>query len=103
MCSPPADDLGESRSLSAVEFEKLSILHCNLRGWLSHHDELEAHIHLLHNPSLIFLNETLLNKSVESPKLTGYELVGRHEDVATQRGTAVFALEGIVSDIVLMI
>ena len=100
--SPPADDLCQSRSISAVEFDKLSILQCNLRGWISHHDELEACLNLVSLPFLIFLNETLLDASIERPELSGYELVGRHETASTRRGIAVFAKNGLASDIVLV-
>ena len=98
----PADDLGQSRSLSAVNFNKLSIIQCNLRGWISHHDELEAGLVSTLKPSLVFLNETLLNPSIEHPSLSGYELVGRHEDTATKRGVAVFGIKSLASDIVLL-
>ena len=102
--SPPADDLCQSRSSSAVNFDfnKLSILQCNLRGWISHHDELEACLQLTSHPSLIFLNEILLDASIAHPVITGYELVGRHEKSATKRGIAVFAIDGLASDIVLL-
>ena len=57
---------------------------------------------LLRQPSLILLNETLLSASVVSPDVPGYELIGRHEEVLTKRGVAVYTLSGVAPDIVLL-
>ena len=81
----------------------LTLLHCNIRGWLSHKDELFGHMQFMDPlPSLVLLNETLLNNSVQDPTLVNYELVGRHEGAATRRGVAVYAHKAIAPDIVLL-
>ena len=84
-------------------FDALTVLQCNLRGWLSHKDELFGHLNSLgHLPSLIVLNETLLNPSVKHPDIPGYQLIGRHEEISTQRGIAAFALNAIAPDVILL-
>ena len=81
----------------------LTVLHCNIRGWLSHCDELFGHIHTLNGPSLVLLNETLLDSSVSNPQIPGYQLVGRHEEIGTRRGIAAFAANAIAPDVVLLL
>jgi len=81
----------------------LTILQCNIRGWLSHSAELHGQIRLLPTPpSILLLNETLLNPSISVPKVSGYTLVGRHETASTKRGIAAYALDNIAPDIVLL-
>jgi len=77
-------------------------MHCNIRGWISHKDELHGHIVQSDCPSLIVLNETLLDESVENPQVNGYQLVGRHESASTRRGIAAFAKDSFASDVVLL-
>ena len=63
---------------------------------------MEVCLNLISLPSLIFLNKTLLDASIERPELSGYELVGRHETASTRRGIAVFVKNGLTSDIILV-
>ena len=83
-------------------FDCLSILHCNIRGWLSHRDEFLGHISLAKFPSLLFLNETLLDDSVQHPSIPNYELIGRHEHASSRRGVAAYAHYTIAPDAVLL-
>jgi hypothetical protein len=83
-------------------FNSFTLMHCNIRGWLSHSDELYGHIRHQNFPSIVALNETLLDNSVQDPALPGYELVGRHESAATRRGIAVYALKELAPDVVLV-
>ena len=102
---PPADGLCESKPLSAVDFTSLTFLHCNLRGWISHHTELEGYLKLQPAfPSIICLNETLLsNKGVDFIGLTGYEKIARRDrDEQDGGGIAVFALSEIAHNLVLL-
>jgi hypothetical protein len=88
---------------AGFELDTLTILHVNIRGWLSHKDELVGHIEALdRKPSILALNETLLDESVSDPKIPGYVLVGRHETAKTKRGIAAYALEAIAEDLVLL-
>ena len=76
----PDDDLCDSRSLSSVLSCLLTILHYNIRGFLSHRAELEIQISLLSSRScLIFLNETFLDKSIQTVSLPGYRLIARRD------------------------
>ena len=101
--SSSSEGLCQSRPPPAILINQLSILQCNIRGWISHHDELEVILDLQSRPSLIFLNETLLNQSIENPGIAGYDLIGRYEEVATKRGIAVYASTDISSDVVLLL
>ena len=59
-------------------FGNFSILHCNIRGFLSHRAELEGHLRLLPEaPALICINETFLDDSVDDGvvSLGGYKFV----------------------------
>ena len=116
---PSTDGLCESRPSSVADFSEfdsspheltvanfpfqLSILQANIRGWLSHRDEFVGHIAFLEFPTLLFLNETLLNESIAAPEIPNYELIGRYEDVSTKRGVAVFALKAVAPDIVVLL
>ena len=53
-----------------VALNSFTILHVNLRGWLSHKDELHFYLTLLPKfPHLIAINETFLDDSVETATL----------------------------------
>jgi hypothetical protein len=81
----------------------LVLLQCNIRGWISHKDELYGHIGLMeHRPSLVLLNETLWDASLQQPCLPNYELSGRHEKAATRRGVALFSRNEISPDVVFL-
>ena len=95
-CTPPSggpsksgpEPLVEPMVQNSTDVSMLSILHVNIRGWLSHHVELEAHIRLLPKvPMFVVVNETFLNASVEAVKLSGYDIICRRDrDDGRQRG-----------------
>ena len=95
--STPGDDLSQSRSSSPVTFSEITILHMNIRGFLSHLAELEIYIDNLPNrPSIITLNETFLDKSVEHIQISGYLLVSRRDRTEREGGgIALFCLHKI--------
>ena len=65
---------GESELLLPAE-SKFSVLFANIRGFVSHKVELQAHLHELHTPPLVLLCETFLNPSIQAPSLDGYQCV----------------------------
>ena len=59
-------------------FKAFSLLHCNIRGFISHRAELEGQLRLLPTlPSVICLNETFLDESALDTQLwlTGCSLL----------------------------
>ncbi len=103
-CLPPVGGPSQAGpEPTDIQFHNfLTILHCNIRGWLSHRDELVGHFASIGRPAIIFLNETLLNESVENPALEEYILIGRHEAACNKRGAAVYAHFSIAPDVVLL-
>ena len=68
--------------------------HINIRGLRSHRDELQAVLDLRSpRPTIVFLNETFLDASVESVNLPGYALISRKDRDARGGGIAVFVSE----------
>ena len=58
----------------------LTMLHLNLRGFLSHIAEVTAVIRdMPAKPFLVCLNETFLTKAVEEVKLEGYQVLARRD------------------------
>ena len=87
-------------------FGNFSILHCNIRGFLSHRAELEGHLRLLPEaPALICINETFLDDSVDDGvvSLGGYKLVARRDrhDGRFGGGIICFAADVFSSQIAL--
>ena len=83
---------GDKRSL----FSEFSILHSNIRGFVSHRALLEGQLQLLQRrPTLVCLNETFLDESIGdgAVNLGGYVLVARRDrqDGRSGGGIAVFA------------
>ena len=67
----PRAECGTNASTIAV-MPAVSILHIYLRGWLSHNAELAAHIRLLsEQPTIVCVNETVLDENVESVEPEG--------------------------------
>ena len=101
--TPPAPDgdLSYSRSLPSVSSHPITILHSNIRGFISHSTELLGQIELLTTkPSFISLNETLLDASIEDLTLSGYTLVSRKDREDRQGGgIALFCLPEIFDTI----
>ena len=63
-------------------FGNFSLLHCNIRGFLSHRAELEGQLQLLSEaPALVCVNETFLDESVgdDVVSLGGYKLAARRD------------------------
>jgi len=59
--------------------DKFTILHHNIRGFLSHRDELEILLYKYEYPSFVGLVETFLDDSIQAPALTNYELLARKD------------------------
>ena len=111
---PPAEACGESQAISAGENcnaieasildTRLSILHVNIRGWLSHEAELHANLVDLSCPSFVALTETWLDKSIPNISLEGYSLVARldRRDGRRAGGIALFAVHSLAQSVVLV-
>ena len=70
--------------------EVFTVVHINIRGWLSNNATLYAQLCLLEKfPELVVVNESKLNKSVQRPALAGYELVARKDNPDKQHGGGV--------------
>ena len=100
-CTPPSggpsksgpEPLVEPMVQNSTDVSMLSILHVNIRGWLSHHVELEAHIRLLPKvPMFVVVNETFLNASVEAVKLSGYDIICRRDRDDGRQGGGILVL-----------
>ena len=58
----------------------MSVLHLNLRGYLTHIAEVTALLRSLPcKPTLVTLNETFLTKAIPDIKLEGYTLLARRD------------------------
>ena len=93
----------ESDLISSAPSCNISILHLNIRGFLGHKSELEARIRLMPSlPTLICLNETFLDKSLDNIVLDGYPLISRRDrqDDSGWGGICCFALTDFASNIV---
>jgi hypothetical protein len=79
-----------------------TILHVNLRGFLSHRAELEVHLGFHNCPAFVGITETLLDKSVHTITISGYELVSRLDRRTGQTGggIALFARRDVSNFIV---
>ena len=85
----------EAKPSPPLADNKFSILHVNIRGFVSHRAELEARLCLMEmQPTFICLNETWLDPSIEEIVLSGYDCVSRldRRDGRIGGGVAVFAL-----------
>ena len=73
----------------------LTMLHLNMRGYLSHIAEVTALIRdLPAKPFLASLNETFLSKAVEQVKLEGYQVLARRDrEGRWGGGVLVFVLD----------
>ena len=86
--------LSPSRSDSSF-----SLIHLNIRGFLSHRHELEVYLGLLGFPSFVGLTETFLDRSVGNPTLHRYCLVLRSDrrDGRSHGGIAFFARDDVAA------
>ena len=57
----------------------ITFLHHNIRGFVSHKDELEILLKLHSYPCFVGLVETFLGPSIHHPKLNGYVVVARRD------------------------
>ena len=84
---------------------KFSILHLNIRGFLKKCAELTARLRSMKvKPTMVCLNETFLNKSVQEVTLEGNTLVGRRDrqDGRKCGGGAAFAKKEVSGSITLL-
>ena len=99
----PGEESCDSDSISPAILTDISILHCNIRGFASHRNELEVHLTLLPSkPCIIVLNEIFLDKSTLSPSLSGYSLISRRDrdDCSRWGGICCFAKHDLANSIV---
>ena len=79
---------------------EFAIYHINIRGWLSHAAELAGRIQILPNPpSIITLNETLLDASTHNITIPNFSLVSRRDRDSPGGGIATFAHTSIANQI----
>ena len=79
LLSHVTSSLREGVKKNNVSLCEFSVLHINLRGWRSHVDELAVYCSSFSvKPTLVAVNETFLNKSVDA-SLPGYCVVGRRD------------------------
>ena len=74
--------------------KQLSMLHINLRGYVSHIAEVTAVLRgMVDKPFLVTLNETFLSKAIEHVELEGYQVLVRRDRVGQWGGgVLVFVL-----------
>ncbi len=85
--------LCEARSVSI--FSHFQVLHCNIRGFVSHRAELDARLQLLSGrPAFVCINETFLDESVHDDQIgiTGYRLVSRRDRCDGRSGGGILCL-----------
>ncbi len=84
---------------------QVDIMHCNIRGWISHNAELAAVVRRLdRKPLLACLNETFLDKAVQQISLEGYSLIGRRDrrDGRSGGGVVIFVKSEFVDSVTLV-
>ena len=102
-CRQPQDGgLCESKPVPPWSSFCLTILNLNVRGFLSHKTELEAHLELLCYPLLVGMTETFLTSSTLHPTLHNYTLISRldRRDGRNAGGVILFGRDDIASQIV---
>ena len=78
--------------------EEFTVLHSNVRGFISRVAELSARLRLMKSkPSVLCLTETLADKGFPTVRIEGYKLISRHDraDGRQGGGVVVFALENL--------
>jgi hypothetical protein len=90
--------------LSVIGDDSFSVLHVNIRGYLSHLTMLSARLQLLQSkPQILCLNETFLNKATPFIYIEGYECIARLDrKVKRGGGVAVFARKNIAHRVSLL-
>ena len=74
---PPSGSLGEFGQTPLDIDTQITIFSLNIRGFLSHHKELETYLRLHGLPSIVGIIETLLSAKTTNIALAGYTLVSR--------------------------
>ena len=93
---------GEPKTIGHEEF---TILHSNVRGFISPVAELSARMRLIESkPSVLRLTETWADKGLPSLRIEGHTLISRRDrdDGRLGGGVAVFALEKLAPRITLL-
>ena len=68
-----------------------TFLHHNIRGFVSHKDELEILLNIHYYPCFVGLVETFLDPSIHHPKLNGYVVLARRDRTGLrQKGGIIF-------------
>ena len=76
----PGEGPRESGSISPAPSIHISILHLNIRGYLSHRSELQLQLKLMtEQPTIIIMNEIFLDNSTPSIDLDEYVLISRRD------------------------
>ena len=99
---PPGNDPCKSGSLLPVHSRCITLLHLNLRGFVSHRGELEARLEQLHYPDFVAITKSLLDASVVSPNLHKYRLISRRDRSDGRKGGGIilFARDDVSNQIV---
>ena len=99
---PQGGGLCESKPAPPYKDSSFTLLCMNIRGFLSHHVELSAHLEFIGMPSFVGLTETWLTNVVGSISLPGYTLVSRRDrnDGRQGGGIVLFARDSFVAQIV---
>ena len=105
--SAAADVAAQDAHASAEEVfaeHKLTMLHLNMRGYISHIAEVAAMIRLMHQkPIIVCLNETFLTRVVEEVELEGYQVLVRRDRIDQWGGgVLVFVLQEFAAHVTLM-
>ena len=88
-----------------IGHEEFTILHSNVRGFISRVAELSARLRLMvSKPSVLCLTETWADKGLPSMRIEGYTLISRRDraDGRLGGGVAVFALERLARRVTLL-
>ena len=89
----------ENCSILNNENYNLLILQLNIRGMLSHHDDLKILLHTLNTKKssidIVLLCETFLNnKTINLINIPGYTMISNYRSQAKGVGTAILIKEG---------
>lgn len=88
---PRGGDLCQSGSQPPSSVNaSFALLLPNIRGFISHRAELEAHLILIGLPNFVALTETFLNPSIDNPSISGHTLISRRDRPDGRQGGIVF-------------
>ena len=86
---PRGGGLCQSRPEPPLNLDGFTLLHLNIRGFISHRAELEAHLAMHCYPTFVGITETLLDQSAVSIQLSGYTLISRLDRRTSRRGGGI--------------